>query len=268
VNGNADNPSIPAETYSREYLLSPSLEGYAEFLDGGLSSAKHKQLLMLDLGPGIDLLEIGFGRGEFLRHCAGRCRSATGIDYSQAAWEIAVETLRGTPNASVQVADCRALPFAAAAFDSVYSGDVIEHLSASDGQRMLSEAWRVLRPGGTLLIHTSPNAAFMRFVYPLARRLLSFGNRAAIERLDAHLDVGRHVHLHEYDLRHLKRAARLAGMDDVDAWIDADILRSGASWHTQTLQANPLVRLAAMLGRLAPLRYFLGNDLYLRCRKP
>ncbi len=263
-----DYASIPPETYSREYLLSASLEGYEEYLRGGLSGIKQKQLAMLDLTPDSSLLEIGFGRGEFLRHCATRCDRVSGIDYSAAACDIARDTLRDLPNAEVQVADCRALPFASDSFDRVYSGDVIEHLSYPDGVRMLREAWRVLKPGGFLLIHTSPNSIFMRYVYPLAKIVLRAVSADSVRRLDSHLDVGQHVHLFEFNLLSLRRIARDAGLPSAATWIDSDLLRGGATWHTRALADNPLVRLVAALGRFGTVRFFLGNDLYLRCHKP
>lgn len=264
----SDYTSIPPETYSREYLLSASLEGYEEYLRGGLSGIKRKQLDMLALGPQVSLLEIGFGRGEFLRHCAACCEQVSGVDYSTDACDIARETLREVPNAEVQVADCRALPFASDSFDRVYSGDVIEHMSYLDGQLMLREAWRVLKPGGFLLIHTSPNSIFMRYVYPLAKIVLRAVNAESVRRLDSHLEVGKHVHLFEFNLLTLRRIARDAGLPSAETWIDSDLLRSGTTWHTRALLDNPAVRLVGTLGRIGAVRFFLGNDLYLRCHKP
>lgn len=263
-----ENATIPPETYSREYLLSASLEGYDEYLRGGLSGIKSKQLAMLALEPAHSLLEIGFGRGEFLRHCATRCRTVTGVDYSADALAIARQTLAGIANAEVSVADCRDLPFPSAAFDRVYSGDVIEHMTYRDGVRMLREAWRVLRPGGSLLVHTSPNSVFMGSVYPVARLALRLISADTVRRLDAHLETGKGVHLHEYSLFTLRRAAREAGLEGARAWIDPDLLRGGSTWHTQALGRNPLVGAVAALGRFAPVRFLLGNDLYLECRKP
>jgi SAM-dependent methyltransferase len=49
-------------------------------------------------------------------------------------------------------ADATRLPFADAAFDAVTMFDVIEHVP--DDQGAIAEAWRVLRPGGVLLLST------------------------------------------------------------------------------------------------------------------
>lgn len=262
------NNAVPPEVYDRDYLLSTKLEGYEAFLEGRLSPIKAKQLEMLALDPTVSLLEIGFGRGEFLRHCAVRCRHATGIDYSADAVDIGRQTLAAVANAEVRRADCRALPFADGSFDRVYSGDVIEHLSYADGARMLRDAWRVLRPGGFLLVHTAPNALFMRYVWPLARVALGLIDRAGVRRLDEHFAVGRRVHVHEYSLWSLRRVARDSGLAGAEAWIDPDLTRGGGSWHTRAYRGSPLFRLASALGGLAPVRFVLGNDLYLRCVKP
>lgn len=260
--------SVPPEVYDRDYLLSTKLEGYEAFLEGRLSPIKARQFEMLALDSTVSMLEIGFGRGEFLRHCAARCHRATGIDYSADAVAIGRQTLAAVANAEVRQADCRALPFADDAFDRVYSGDVIEHLSYADGALMLREAWRVLRPGGFLLIHTAPNALFMRYVWPLARVALGLIDRAGVRRLDEHFAVGRRVHVHEYSLASLRRLAGECGLHAAEAWIDPDLTRGGATWHTQAYGKNPLFRAASALGGLGPVRLLLGNDLYLRCAKP
>jgi SAM-dependent methyltransferase len=58
------------------------------------------------------------------------------------------------------------LSFAAdASVDLVYSGQSIEHVTEADGDRVLSEAFRILRPGGYMAIDT-PNARVCRLQQP------------------------------------------------------------------------------------------------------
>jgi len=263
-------PRIAAsEVGDREYLLSDHIEGFSEYQQGSLSHIKQVQLDLLRLHPGLRLLDVGFGRGEFLRRCAERGAMITGIDSSEAALEIGRATLRDWPEADLRRADCRQLPFDSNAFDCVYSGDVIEHQSLMDGVTMLREMHRVLRPGGLLLLHTSPNAIFTSFVYPLARPLLLWISGAeATQVLEEHLAVNRRVHVHEYDRLSLRKAARLAGLSNAEVWIGADILRSFQHRHTRQLSSSRLARAAARMGRFALVRFFLGNDLFLRAVKP
>jgi SAM-dependent methyltransferase len=51
------------------------------------------------------------------------------------------------------VADAHALPFADAAFDAVVTFNTFEHLS--DPDRAAAEIYRVLKPGGRLVLHTA-----------------------------------------------------------------------------------------------------------------
>ena len=53
-----------------------------------------------------------------------------------------------------------------------------------------------------------------------------------------------------------------------EIWIGEDILRSSRHRHTATLSQHPLVRLARRFQKVGSVRFFLGNNLYLRMRKP
>lgn len=54
------------------------------------------------------------------------------------------------PARGVQACDIRKpLPCPAATFDATYSSHVLEHLTPEDGRALLSEQFRVLKPGGT-----------------------------------------------------------------------------------------------------------------------
>jgi ubiquinone/menaquinone biosynthesis C-methylase UbiE len=222
---------------------------------------------MVDVGPGVRLLEVGFGRGEFLRECAKRGADVVAIDYSPDALEIARQTMADFPNADLRIADCKSLPFDSDSFDRVYSGDVIEHQDLEDGVQMLKEMHRVLRPGGLLFVHTSPNAIFTRGVLPLVKPLLRWIDPDTVRSLEEHIRVNVPHHVHEYSLLSLRKVARQAGLTGAEVWIGQDLLRSGQHRHTHAFSANPLVRLTAALSRFAPVRFFVGNDLYLRYRK-
>jgi ubiquinone/menaquinone biosynthesis C-methylase UbiE len=258
---------VSPEVYDEKYFLSDSTEGYQEFCDGSVSWVKQCQIEQLELAPGIRMLEIGFGRGEFLYHCAKRGASVSAIDYSPAALTIARRTLAEFPDVDLRVADCKALPFEADYFDRVYSGDVIEHLDTEDGIQMLQEMERVLKPGGFLFIHTSPNTVFTRFVLPVMKPLLRRIDAGAVNALDEHMKINKTVHVHEYNLMSLRRVAKMAGLKNAEVWISPDILRSSRHRHTKDLSQSRVVQFAGKLGGISVFRFLLGNDLFLKYRK-
>lgn len=109
-------------------------------------------LRLAGLGPveGRQVLDAGCGAGPGLRFFFARGNRVSGVDRSFHALQRA---RRLVPAAGLAQVDLRAgLPFAGAAFDLVVLGDVIEHLA--DGDVLLWECRRVLRPRGTLLVRT------------------------------------------------------------------------------------------------------------------
>lgn len=172
--------------YDEAYFLT-SCEGYEEFLAGEgahLSRRLSQALAAAKVEPGMRVLDVGCGRGEVLRHCAALGAHAVGIDYAPVAVRMAQRLIRkeledGAP-AVVYQADAKHLPFSDASFDRVLMFDLVEHLQPWELAQALSEARRVLRPGGRLIIHTAPNAWYDRWAYPvvrLVRRLMGQGER-------------------------------------------------------------------------------------------
>jgi|YNPNPStandDraft_1061719.scaffolds.fasta_scaffold14471_4 2-polyprenyl-3-methyl-5-hydroxy-6-metoxy-1,4-benzoquinol methylase len=80
------------------------------------------------------------------------------IDTFRTYLEILPERLPVYP----RLGDVAAMPYADASFDLVLSHEAISHYR--DGDAFLAEAWRVLRPGGALLLSDSNNARNRRVV--------------------------------------------------------------------------------------------------------
>jgi SAM-dependent methyltransferase len=95
------------------------------------------------LPPGR-VLDLGCGIGHSYELLAPR--QTVGLDLDPAA-------LAGQDR-ETEVGDMRALPFAAASFDSVLSVQSLEHVP--DPERVLAEARRVLAPGG-VAVFVTPN---------------------------------------------------------------------------------------------------------------
>ena len=98
-----------------------------------------------------EMLEIGSGTGNLLRHLMDEGYRVRGVDISR---ELIAESRRWHGDLPIQPVDGVRLPFPDAAFDIVLSFDVFEHIRDSDAH--LAEVRRVLRPGGSYLMQT-PN---------------------------------------------------------------------------------------------------------------
>jgi len=99
------------------------------------------------------LLEIGCGGGLMAEEYARRGASVTAVDRSAASIAIAAHHAREsgleidyTPSTGER------LPFSSGSFDAVVSADTLEHVD--DVDLVISEAARVLRPGGRFVYDT------------------------------------------------------------------------------------------------------------------
>lgn len=101
------------------------------------------------LSDGGRLLEIGCGRGDFLRAFRAAGMNGEGVDREQSAASL-------SPDLAPFIRRCdvtsEPLPFDDAAFDVVYHKSLLEHMW--DPMPLMRETWRVLKPGGALLVLT------------------------------------------------------------------------------------------------------------------
>ena len=103
--------------------------------------------------PGLRVLDVGSGTGDFLRLLGGLVApgTATGIDLSETM--VAEARRRTSPSESnvfFDVADALALPFEDKSMDRITATQVLLHIP--DWQLALSEMWRVLAPGGRVAV--------------------------------------------------------------------------------------------------------------------
>jgi 2-polyprenyl-3-methyl-5-hydroxy-6-metoxy-1,4-benzoquinol methylase len=155
--------------------------------------------LLAHAAPGQRVLDLGCGEGRF-------AAALTAAGARVLAADIAEEPLRRArvrvPGLEVHLLGGEAKwDLADAGFDLVWAGEVIEHVA--DTQGWLSEARRVLRPGGLLLLSTPDHG-------PLTRLRMGLSARAFATRLDP---LGEHVRF--YTRRTLGRVLAGFGFDEV-----------------------------------------------------
>lgn len=104
---------------------------------------------------GMETLDIGAGSGHLLNLLGSRYGTrGTGVDISELALRRVLEF--NPLDLRFLLADAERLPFADGAFDRVISFDVLEHLP--NQRAALTEAARVVRPGGKLLFYAISSA--------------------------------------------------------------------------------------------------------------
>jgi SAM-dependent methyltransferase len=123
-------------------------------------------------------LDLGSGDGRLTAELDAA--ELTGADVSRVALERARRRL---PDARlVELEPDAPLPFGDGEFELVLCAETLEHVR--DVQLLLSEARRVLRPGGTLAITTPAGRGLMRTPDPLSPHLRFFTRRSLTRVLD------------------------------------------------------------------------------------
>lgn len=127
-------------------------------------SRAHRRVVEL-AGPleGQTVLEVAVGSGELFQFLLERNRTGltVGVDLSPGMVAVVKKRLQEqaangfrlvTGQSLLQAVDARAMPFPDGMFDTLFNCYLLELLPAADIGRTVREFYRVLRPGGRLLL--------------------------------------------------------------------------------------------------------------------
>lgn len=146
------------------------------------------------------VLDLGCGEGHFAALLARAGAQVVAVDVAQEPLRRARAT---HPELDLRPIDPEAkLPFEDCSFDALWAGEVIEHVSDTLG--FMSEARRVLRSGGVLLLSTPHHGWLRRLSLGCSRR-----------RFEAHFDP-RSEHLRFYTPRTLSNLLADLGFECVE----------------------------------------------------
>lgn len=158
--------------------------------------------------PGDDVVDIGCGPGKLVRALGaqvGPQGSAIGIDPSASAVDYNRRRDRH-PNHRYVQAPAQELPLPDSSVDVVTCTFVMHHIPAEGRAAALAEMWRVLRPGGRLVLADARPTPWMRFLFTGAAR----GRHDSTDPFEE-IDIRRYTS----DLRSIG----FLGPDDIAGWM-------------------------------------------------
>ena len=278
---------IAPEAYTEEYFRS-GVEGHEAFAEsaGRTLSARLKRALELaDPRPGQRVLDIACGRGEMVLQSGLRGAYAVGIDYAQAAMSFARRSLESESGvrAGLVRMDATRLAFRPETFDLAMMLDFVEHVHQPELEQSFAEVARALKPGGRLIIHTSPNRVFEDVVYRHyvrnvhrlvlgAARLVRLRNRffnpwvLPTGPLPPHNEYERQLHVNSQSATTLRAALQRNGfvVRRVDYWEPPRGLffDRRLRWHNFGMAALDVVRFLRPLSRFPPLDRLFSNHIW------
>ena len=138
--------------------------------------------LETDRGKSAPILDVGCGRGEFLKELSRQGMNCWGTDIAD------FKQLESTPGIRFFQGPLTSAPFEAASFEAVSIWHVLEH--TPDATQVLSQIKKILKPGGVLAIAVPHFESFQSklfrghwFHLDLPRHLFHFSKKTLLELL-------------------------------------------------------------------------------------
>ena len=253
--------TIDSSKYDREYFEN-SCDGYNEFFESKgefLPKRLQRPIDFAQIKEGMNVLDIGSGRGEVSLQCHMRGAMVFSLDYSWDALKIARTNLSNfqKPDSDlhifIQQSDAKSLPFTNSSFDRVFMLDIVEHLYPDELSIALSEVKRVLRPDGWLIIHTMPNLWYYHLGYPIYRFFEKLrGHKLPANPRQRWKNI--EVHVNEQTPVKMKQILTRQGFRS-KVWLE--------SANNYLDEPNKIVRFGMfLLTKIYPFHWFFCNDIF------
>jgi ubiquinone/menaquinone biosynthesis C-methylase UbiE len=178
-------------------------EEYKENESVWSESEKHLFIRFMNPQRGERILNVGCGQGTMSKWLIERGAWVASLDFS---FKHCAMTRTHTGDEKIANANAAAIPFRSNFFDKVVFIETLEHIPREFEESVLHEIYRVLKPGGTLCLHTSPNTLAKYFLYLF--NPLFFLTTLKIYRYDRSMDT---VHINQKTPSELQRLVRRNG---------------------------------------------------------
>lgn len=168
-----ERPALGPELYNKDYYLK-SLPGIEYLEHDTIDPAILETIRFSGVKAGQHILDFGCGRGNLVLELAKRGSNAVGVDFSKDAVEFAQSYAKHFSEAVQQRVQFFQLTMHELQFerkfDVVVCNQVYEHLHDWELNILIEKFKRALKPSGVLMIST-PNLNYIRYLYPLKRTL-------------------------------------------------------------------------------------------------
>lgn len=265
------NTKVSSRLYNKKYYLESDGIGY--YQRETVPPKIEKAMRLAEIKEGMTLVDIGCGRGDFIFAALSKKVRLIGIDYSPEAVRMSLSLLKKLPEDKrrmiyLLLSDGTELPLQPQSADVIFLMDLVEHLYPEQLKKCMAECKRVLKRGGKLVIHTSPNRWYNDFGYPLwehpLNRAINFILRQRLLDRPIRTETDQAVHVNEQTVFTLRRQLKNSGFK-AKVWLGWEYLLPVKKEDVFT-QLLEIVRQGVChlfpLSMVYPLKSFFSNDIW------
>jgi 2-polyprenyl-3-methyl-5-hydroxy-6-metoxy-1,4-benzoquinol methylase len=260
------NPS----KYTKKYFTK-DCGGHLEWNKSQGKQLPHRLKVVFNLSKikkDMNVVDFGCGRGELSYQASLKGANVLGLDYSKEAVKLA-KSLPKTTKGSLGFKLNRELkiPIKNNSIDMIFFVDVLEHLYPKQLRVLLKEFYRVLKPGGKVIIHTAPNRLYYDVGYPYYTRWISMlvnpfwkiiFRETLITNKILRTDYEREMHVNECTLGEVQQFFSDAKFK-INAWLSSEC---------QIFRKRDRVRYILLQPEFGPLKNFFSYDILGVASKP